>query len=294
MAKTTYIDLPAGTEDLYFGALKSSDRFVFSRVVRKDTLLSVKRKAGISARSLLPQIAALWAVLSDEVKTSWVAAADEMDLSGWQLFVQDQTIRVLNGMPGSATPSTLHQSWVGNLKITAPADEIKIIQMHPREYWVSQKVIGKKGMFEPVLVPEDFSLPFKIGLNYKSNLTSTGAGSFAKFYALVWYRYQGLNLSHELSVPLDFSSDWKHAEATLSAIQSSVVGYDLYFHLKNLRGDLFFDNIEAVHSSQNWARDPFCKSVPLTFTRAFFQVPKNWAAVTLPDGAEYDTIYPDS
>lgn len=293
MAKTTYIDLPAGTEDMYFSGLKSSDRFVFSRVVRKDTLLSVKRKNGISARSLLPQIAALWAALSDVVKASWKTAGDEMALSGWQLFVQDQTIRILNGLPGTITPSTLHQSWVGNLKISAPADEIKIIQLHPREYYVSQKVIGKKSMYTPTLVTEDFTLPLQIGLNYKSNLTSVAGGSFAKMYALVWYRYQGLNLAHELSVPLNFNTDWKHAEATITTLVSSVVGYDLYFHLKGLQGDLYFDNIEAYHNSQNWARDPFCKSIALTFTRAFYQIPKNWAAVTLPDGAEYDTIYKD-
>jgi len=293
MAKTSYISIPAGSEDLFFKGLNSNDRFMFSRIVRKDTLLSVKRKKGVSQRSLLPAISEIWAGFSDEQKAAWTAAASKMGLKGWQLFVQDQCIRIKNGMPGTATPSLLHQSWVGQIHIEAPAQEIKIAQYHPNQYWISKKVYGKKGMYEPVLIKESFGPPLKIGLNYSSNLSVVSSPNFAKFYAEIGYSYQGRNLLTYLEIPLDYQSDWKSAEATISSIPGIFIYYILVIHIFGLRGDLFFDNIKAEHSGQNWARDPYCRDVNQTFTRAFYQIPKHWAPVILPEGAEYDSVYKD-
>ena len=293
MAKTSYVDILPGLEDSFFSVVKSSDRFVYSRLVRKQIYYTKKSVKGLTARSLLPQISAAWALLSDAEKLSWSNAGAESNLNGWRLFVQDKSLRIKNEMAGVATPVLLHQSLVGNLKIEAPASEIKIVQLHPHFYWISQKVYGKKGMYQPVLITEDFALPLKISLNYSSNLVETAPGSFAKFYARIWYSYQGVDLYEELEIPLDYISDWKNVEATLTTLTSYVVRYDLYFHLYNLTGDLYFDNVKAEHSSQNWVRDPFCKDINQGFTRAFYQIPKHWAAVTLPVGSQYDSIYKD-
>jgi len=293
MAKTTYIDILPGLEKAYFSGVNSNDRFVFSRVVKKTTLLSVKKKKGITARSLLPQIASLWNALSEPQKEAWSNAGAESDLNGFRLFVQDQSLRIKNEIAGVATPSTLHQSLVGTLHIEAPASQLKIIQIHPRSYWISKKIAGKKGMFEPVLITEDLSLPVKISLNYSSNLIETASGSFAKFFARFWHSYQGADKYTELEIPLDYFTNWKNAEAELTNLIGYVIRYDLYIHLYNLRGDLYFDNIKAEHSGQNWARDTFCKDINQGFTRAFYQIPKHWAGVVVPNGAIYDSIYKD-
>ena len=293
MAKVEYIDILPGLEGPFFSALRFGDRFVSSRVCKKFVFYSRKSKKGLSARSLLPVISELWAGLTAEQKNAWTLAGAKSDLNGWRLFVQDCSARIKNDMPGVATPSLFHQSWIGNLKIEAPATELKIVQLHPRSYWVSKKVTGKKGMYEPVLVTEDLGLPCKISLNYSGDLTSQGAGSFAKLYARFWYSYQGRNLYKELEIPLDFFSNWQYAEATLTSLISYVVRVDLYFHLYNLRGDLYFDNIKLEHSGQNWVRDPFCKDILQGFTRAFYQIPKHWAGVILPEGSQYDSIYKD-
>jgi hypothetical protein len=292
MAKTTYVDIPAGQEDNYYSGLNQNDRFLFGRIVRKDTLLSRKRVVGLTQRSLLPQIAVLWNALSDAERLAWKNAGAKCNLTGWRLFVQDQCIRIKNEIAGVATPSLFHQSWVGQIHIEAPADEIKIAQLHPRFYWVSRKVVGRKGMYEPVKVTEDVTLPLKIGLSYKSNLTEVSSPTFAKLYVSVWHSYQGENLYYEHAINLDYIHGWQTVEATLSYLSGYVVGYNLYIHLSGLTGDLFFDNVKAEHSVQNWARDPACVNIDTTFTRAFFQVPKHWVAITLPEGAEYDSIYP--
>jgi hypothetical protein len=292
MARTGYITIPAGQEELYRRALQQNDRFVYNRVIRQNLLLSRKRKKGLTQRSLLPQISEAWAGLSAVEKEAWTAAGAECNLNGWRLFVQDMCLRIKNDIAGVATPSTLHQSLVGQLHIEAPATEIKIAQYHPRSYWVSQKIVGRKAMYEPVVVTEDFSLPLALSLNYKSNLTSQGAGSFAKFYAEIWHSYQGADLFTTVDIDLDLVSDWKNDTANVSSLLGYVVGYNLYFHLYNLRGDLFIDNVKATHSGQNWVRDPFCKDIEQAFTRAFYQVPKHWVAVTLPEGSDFDSIYP--
>ena len=292
MAQTSYIDLTPEEEDLFFKTLKSSDRFTYPRITRKLTLFSVKRKKGLTQKSLLPQIAELWNAFSDGEKQAWNDAAAGQVKSGYNLFVQDQCIRIKNDIPGVATPSLLHQSWVGYLNIEAPATEIKIAQYHPRAYWVSKAVKRKKGMREPVEVIEDFALPLKIQLNYKSNLTSQGGGSFAKFYARVRSSYQGIDIFTNNEISLDLVADWKEADITLTNVAGYVIGYTLYFHLYNLRGTLYFDNIKSEHSGQNWCRDPWCKNINEGFTKAYFQVPKNWAGVILPDGATFESFYP--
>jgi len=293
MAKTSYIEISPEFEEAFFNGVQPGDRFTFARVVRKNLLLSRNRKIDLAGRSLFGIIADVWRGLTNEQKTAWGESADILGLSNWQLFIQDYAARLANSIGGIATPELLHQSWVGQIHIEAPATEAKITQLHPRSYYVRQKVIGKKSMYSPVLVTEDLALPFTLGLNYKSNLTASGPDPYAKIYATFWYSYQGVNREHELSIPIDLIADWKTASAELTELISYVVRYNLYIHLHDLRGDLYFDNIVAEHSSQNWARDPFCRDIDKNFSRNFYQVPEAWAGVITPEGVDFESIYKD-
>ncbi|MBU0580744.1 MAG: hypothetical protein V1768_02005 [Patescibacteria group bacterium] len=291
MTKISYIDLLPTIEVKYYSNLTIADRFTTPHVIMKKTFFSRKSIKNLAQRSLLPQIASTWAGLSETEKTAWTNAGIPRNLNGYRLFVADMSARIKNGITGIATPSLLHQSWFGKLKITTPADEIKITQLHPSFYWVSHPVHGKKGQREPIKITEQFALPLTISLNYKSNLTSTGAGSFAKYYAEVWYSYQGINLTKIVEISLDTITDWKNATATLSTQASIIIGYNLYFHIYKMTGELYIDNVKATHSGQNWVRDTYCEDILQTFTKAFYQIPAHWAPITLPSGAEYDSIY---
>lgn len=293
MAKVEYVDILPATSELYYRSLTAQDRFTHARITKKVTHFSRKKVKGLTQKSLLPQVAEAWALLSPAEKTAWTTAGAERNLNGWRLFVQDKCARIKNDLAGNATPTTLHQSWVGNLKIEAPASELKILQIHPIFYWVSKKVTGKKGMYVPTKVTEGFSLPLVLTLSYSSNLSSVGDGSFAKFYAVVWSSYQGVDRETVLEIPLDLVSNWKTVSDTLSSVIGYIVGYTLYFHLYNVRGDVYIDNVKATHSGQNWVRDTYCEDILQGFTRAFYQIPQNWSAETLPDGAFYDSIYKD-
>ena len=291
MARGGYITLTSAQEEQYYAVLKPSDRFVNPSVSKKIPLYSYRRKRGVSQRSMLPLCAGIWNTYTNEQKQAWKDAGDFTGLTGWKLFVKDKCYREVNGLVGEAEPNNSYQALVGLLHIEAPAEEIKIIQPHPSAYYISKKISGFKGMYSPFLISERLSLPFQIGLSYKSNLVSTGEGSFAKFYAVVRRLYQGRNIDEVLEIDIDLVADWKTASATLTTILGQFTSYNLYIHLYKLTGDLFIDNIKAIHSGQNWVRDNDCNDINQVFTRAFYQVPKNWAVITLPYTAYYESVY---
>jgi hypothetical protein len=271
MAKTGYIDLTTAEE---------------------EALLSYRRKKGVSQKSLLPACSEAWASLTTEQKEAWTLAGSYCALNGWRLFVRDYCYRVVNSLPGIATPNNYHQALVGQLTIEALADELQIIQPHPSVYFISKKVTGTKSQYEPVAISERLVLPLQIGLSYKADLTKTEADGYAKFYAIVRRLYQGQNLDQVLEIDLDLQTDWKTSTATLSSILGQYTSYNLYFYLYHLTGTLLVDNIKSIHTSQNWVRDFACQDIHQDFTRAFYQVPKHWSALIIPDGAFFESVYP--
>lgn len=293
MSLTSFIDLAPESEDLFYKPLQSGDRFTNSRLRKKNLFLSRKSKRVLSDKSLLPSISLAWAALSDAEKLDWKNAGAECNMSGWRLFIRDFAARQVENLPGVATPSLLHQGFVGQIHISGAANEIKISQSHPQSCFIYQKVVGKKSMFEPVAISEVLSLPFNLGLNYKAELTASGADPYAKFYARFYYSFEGQNLFHDLEINLDLVSDWQNSTAVLSLLDSYVFGYELFFHLHDLQGDLYFDNIVAEHDSVNYARDQFCENIEQTFIGAFKNIPNNWSPIIQPDGAEYVSIYKD-
>jgi hypothetical protein len=293
MARTTFIEVPEGQEDLYWKSLQSGDRFTFSKITRKIKFYGRKKIAGLTRRSYLPAMSVIWRTYSDELKEDWSDAGAERGIYSWQAFVADQSHRIKYGIEGEATPSIYHQDDVGCIKIEDPAEETKLVQLHPSQYWINQKVQGKKRMYEPVSVTEAFSLPLTLKINYKSDLTSQGDGSFAKYYAIIKHSYQGQNLTTNLELDIPLSDGWATLEDTISEVNGAVQGYDLYFHLYKVRGTLLFDNPKAEHNGSNWVRDPYCEDISKAFTRAFYQIPESWAAITLPEGAAYNSVYPE-
>lgn len=293
MARTSYVNIPPGLEEVYYKALKIGDRYTFPRMTKNKTIISRKRRKGFSRKSLLPQVAEAWHALTEEQQEAWTTAASYSGMRGYTLFVKDKCYRIINDIEGNATPSILHQALVGELRIDAPEEEIKIFQAHPESYWISKPVYGKKGMRTQVMINEHLELPLTISLNYKADLTSTGEGSFAKYYAIVKRLYQGRTIDVELAVNLDLQTDWKNAEATLESVVGQNTNYGLYIHLYKVTGSLLIDNVKAEHSSQNWVRDTYCNDIRQGFTKAFYQIPKHWVGQIIPGDVNFDSRYPE-
>lgn len=292
MAKTSYIEITPELEEKYYSDLQARDRFITPGIRAKSKMISRGKRAILKNKTFLPVCSDYWAGFSPAEKQAWEDVSPYDPPHGWRTFVNDQTLRILLGLEGVATPNEYHQGKVGFISIEAPAEEIKLIQPHPSSYWIKQKVVGKPGMYEPEQITELLALPLQIGISYKSDLVSTGPGSFAKFYASVRRLYQGQNLDELLEVDIPLSSGWARATETLSSVIGIVTSYSLYIHLYKVTGELLFDNILSNHSGSNWARDHLCESIEEEFSREYYQVPHHWAPITLPASAGYYSKYP--
>jgi len=293
MAKLSYQLMPPEYEEHFRNNLSPNWRFELPRIMRTERLISRKKREALIQQTFLLDIATLWRAFSEAEKEDWDLAGAEKGLSGWHLFVHDQAIRIKKSLPGTAQPSLLHQGRVGHIKIEAPASEIEIVQPHPRFYWLSRIAPGRYPLTELQWTKEVFTLPLKISLNYRAELTSLSGNSFAFFVAWIWSVAEGKDFFTPLYVPLSLSKDWNSSESTMTEVPGVPVSYDLYFDLFDVRGDLFFDNLVAEHSGYNWVRDPHCKAIDEEFSRSFFQVLSNWIPINVPSGASYLSEYFD-
>jgi len=291
MAKVSFLDIPDGFDFSYNKALRINDRFTFSSIRLNNTFLSRKRKKGITQKSMLPQCSAMWATLDNDEKNLWLSAGEVMGLAGFKLFVADYVLRLQNDLTGVSIPSDLYQTYVGKMTIASPATKLLITQLHPLNYWVSAPVYGKQKMREPVLITESFDLPLELSISYKTNLTSFGDNPRARFYAIVYSLYQGRTIETFLKIDFDLISDWTSDNVSLSSIQGYIKGYALFIELNDVSGTLYFDNVKAVHSGLNWVRDSICRDIDQSFTKAFYQVPKNWVAVDISAGCFFGSVY---
>jgi len=291
MAFVSYVDINPADEQQFFGQLQPDSRFLYSKIKVKTGLFSAKKKKAIALRSLLPQISLLWAGLTTLQKTAWTTAGSYCGLNGWRTFVAEQSIRIKLGLSVPNVPSNFHNAWIGHLSVQAPATQIQIAQYHPAGYYVHKKVKGFKRVYAPVFVQESMTLPLQIGISYCANLAVVGGSPRARFYATVRSSYQGVDRFTDVEINFVNDGVWHTATANLASVVGYVIGYTLYIELFDYNGDFYFDVVKAIHGAVNWVRDKYCSDIDKTFSNQFYQIPKHWIALELPDGANYYSDY---
>ncbi len=291
MAKTSYVEIPSGYETIYAKSLSSSDRFINVSVRRKVLFSSRRRKKGLTQKSLIALLTPVWNGFSGATRTAWTSAGAVSGMTGFKAFVKDTGLRIANSIGGYATPSDIYQALVGRMHVESPATGLKIEQLHPTSYYVYKKVTGTKSQYNPVPVTEFFSLPVTLTLSYKTVLTSLGAGSFARARLTVFSSFQSRTIETHLTLNFGLSDSWQVATATLSSVLGEPRGYTATIEIFNCSGDLYFDNVSFFHNGFNWCRDPQCNDINQSFTRAFYQIPKNWAVETIETGAQFESMY---
>lgn len=262
--------------------------------VRKAGYLPSKARVNeLTQRSLLPQIRDQWNGLSGPQQTAWRAAAAASTMNVWNLFVQDTAYRMKYGLPGIATPSTLHQYKVGRIEINSPAQRVVLAQYHPEFYYVSKKMRGNTMLREDVAINEKLTLPLLIGTSYRSNLTPTREDYRARFYAIIYSSYQGRTIETEVGFDFATTSGWTRETASLTDVVGTVRSYNLWIDLDGVRGWLEWDNVVALHSGSNYARDKRCMDVNNELTTVNYQIEKSWEEQFLPTGTAFDSVYPN-
>jgi len=293
MSKISYLEVPEEYYNQFRKTISPNRRFTIPRMLSSNRIISRKRKKALTAQTFLYDIAEKWWLLSENEREDWREAGAVRNWPGWRLFVNEQAQRINKNIQGVGVPSLLHQGRVGCLSVNSPAEEIKIVQPHPEYYFIPRIVPGNYPLKEVIWIHEDFKLPLKMGLNYKSNLEALSNDAKAVFYVNVWHSYQGVDLSSIIKIDLQLSSDWKSVEKEISSVIGYVVQYNAYIHLKDIEGSLYFDNVVLEHSGYNWARDPYCENIDEDFMAGFFQILTPWIPVITPEGASYFSDYFD-
>lgn len=278
MAKVGFVDTNLIDIDKYEEVLRAGNRFTFSRSVQNKTFLSPERKAQIASRSYFSVISEYWRALSSAQKQAWEDVDPRAVKNGWQMFIKDQAARIKLGLSGVATPSALHQDYVGIIHLEPLAGEFKLVQAHPSTYQEYVKVVGKKSMYQSVEIKEPFYLPFELKISYKTDMSVNGGDPMSYFGARIISHYQGRDIETLVQIPISLSSSWTRETQVLTSVLGVARYYTLEFYFKDVEGDCYFDNIEANHSGQNWARDPFCEDVEKTFPRSFQEISPYWIA----------------
>lgn len=291
MGKTSYLTIPAGFDETYYKTLQSGNRFIIPHVKRNPLFTSRSRKKGLTQKSLLVSLSPVWQSFSSLQKTAWNNAGLLNNMSGFKLFVQDTARRIANDITGYATPSLFYQSMVGKMAVASPATGLTILQLHPQTYYVNRKVSGTRSQYEPVVVREDITLPFNISISYKSNLIALGSDSTARFYVIIYSNYQGRTIENLCEIVFDLSHDWEIKSNSIVNVVGQFRGYTAFVEIHNCTGTLAFDNVNIIHGGINWARDTFCNNISQSFTKAFYQIPKNWSANEISEGTYFKSVY---
>lgn len=292
MAQVGALDIPPELAEAWQKLISATSNRRTGAIRKHGYIPSREQVVKLTTRSLLPQIRELWAALTPTQQAAWKAAAAVTGMNGWNLFVQDTAYRIKFGISGLATPSLLHQYKVGRIEINAPAQGATLAQYHPNKYYVSKKMRGNTTQREDIAIYEPFQLPLTVGCSFRSNLVAVTDEPKARFYAIVYSSYQGRTIESEVGFDIPLQSDWQSQTATISEVIGVGRYYNLWIDLAGVRGWFEWDNVIAQHTGTNWARDKRCLDVNNELTRVNYQIEKSWEEQFLPNGAQFDSVYP--
>ena len=281
MALVMGITLPAGVEIIYNKTLRMYDISVFCNVGKNPRFFPRSKFYTLKEITYLFQIAYAWNAFTQEEKDAWTAAANIIGQHGYNLYVEDKSYRMKNGLGGSATPSIYHQYLVGHLSVSAPASSALITQYNSRR----------------VNFPATFELCYKTSLVSVSPklLTETGddliteagdhlvtGGTPIARLKFIWTRYtQGQNIESTETIDLPLSQVWTTASKSITQLSGTRGKWRVELELIDVTGDVWFDNVMVTYSGEIKLPDPYCMDVV-----------KWWEQTNLPAGAVLETIYP--
>lgn len=292
MAQVGYLEVPPELKALLAALISPTGNRTTGAVRKAGYLPSRAQVVRLTTRSLLPQISELWAGLSLAEQNAWKIAAAASSMNGWNLFVQDTAYRLKYGISGLATPSPLHQYKVGRLELSGAADRALLAQYHPPTYYVNKKMRGDTMLREDVAINEKLTLPLVLATSYRAALTPTKPDYKARFYAIIYSSYQGRTIETEAGFDFDLETGWTRETASCTSVIGTVRSYNLWIDLDGVRGYLEWDNVAAIHTGNNFARDRRCTDVNNELTRTNYQIEKSWEEQFLPAGASFDSVYP--
>lgn len=291
MALTGYLEVPEELLILFRQLVRVNDAQRYGSVAKQGYVPNPAQKLKVTTKSLLPEIATLWAGLTTEQQNAWKSAGSQTNMNGWNLFVQDTAYRIKFGVSGLAVPSDYHQYKVGKLEINSPANGALLAQYHPAFYYKLQKVPGTKALYNDVKITESLTLPLETGLSFACDMVPFGDDPVARFYAEITSSYQGRNILTEVGFDIPLQTGWTRETVTATEVLGVVRSYNLWLEFNNVRGEFWWDNVLAHHTGTNYARDFRCIDVNNELTRINYMIEKSWEEEFLPNGSAFGSVY---
>ena len=259
MALIMGITLPAGWDIIYNKTLKMYDISVLCNVGKNPRWFPRKKYVKLTEITYLFNIASIWAGFTDDEKAEWNYAANVIGQHSWNLFVQDKSYRIKNGIAGNATPSLYHQYLVGHIKIGAPATSAKIIQYNFR------RVI----------------FPASLEICSKTNLVADGPDPFVRL-SFIYNRYEKGGTTEDTQIiDIPLVSGWDKDKIEIERHSGRLGRWRVEMELNDVTGDIWFDNLIVEYGGQVRLNDPDCHDVV-----------RWWKGLDLGEGVTFETIYP--
>jgi hypothetical protein len=260
MAKTQFTTIGGGLVGADKANLRRYRAFDQSSVAKRRIKYTREEKKNLPSFSLLPQISDAWNLLSSPVKIDWDNAGAVIGLSGYRLFVQDKSYRLMNSLAGNATPSTIHQYLVGKLTIPEGAGDTKFQQS------------GN----------DIFTFPATLFLSAKTDLLSDPAnGEYVKVSFVYAYDDGGGPMEESKVIDLPLSSGWTDYSEVLTLKTGLLGPWSLEIETHAVKGVLLFDNLYVVSAGGVITNDGSCK-----------RVSKRWQLLLSPAGVSILSVYP--
>ena len=277
MVKTQSIQIPPGMERLQRRSVQQRDRFFLGVSQSQRSALSRPKKNQLRAQSLFSILAPFWRNLSADEKQSWRLAGVPTGLTNWQSYISQSAGYRRVGDTTPPEPSNFHTGNTGLISNSAGDDSLMITQLHPQKYLVARPIPGQRWKSELSTITEPFSFPITFSFNYFYSPGVSAVGPSPTALLQIRTSYQGQDVIRDYSFSLQTENAWTPATITVSNQLGYFVSYTVSIDCRVSPADLYFDNLEIVHTGTNWARDPRCNFVDRKFTRAFSLVSPFWS-----------------
>jgi len=263
MSKVDDINVPPETQELWDRSLVINEHFSGTRVDKKAVIYRKRNFTSLIARGQFQGLANLWNSLTELQQEDWDDAGYWAGMTGWDLFAQDTIYRINNGLLGVAVPDLYHQFFVGKIEIQDPASSIQLSQLYSGNH----------------------NIPVDFYFNAFFDMSSVGAGSYAKLTSSVYFRnWTGdfwENIIWDYEYDLTEYTEWTYFGDSFDEEDVEIIWVQFSIDIYNMRGVMYIDGIEFNYDDENHADDFQCN---------VFQT--SWQSVDVPSGSSFQSVYP--
>lgn len=264
MTNVININVPPEAQELWEKSCIIRPGYWGDKVDKKHHIWRRRNFPSLIARGDFQGLANSWNALTALQQADWDDAGYWAGMSGWDLFAIDFLYRIEHNLPMIATPSLYYQFMIGKLTVPASISRVRVQQNY---YGLPNTEIGW-------------------AFNIFFNMTSQGAGSYAKFIVRVKTGYW-IDETNEPEIIVyeydltEFSTLWDYVSDSYIDGFWGVGDVSFEIDVYKMTGSLYIDGVELDYNGSNYARDFQCDHVDL-----------NWDKIILPVGASWESYYP--